>query len=73
MRGATYISRPCPQGHHGLRYLASGGCVECHRLHNERYKRTQDPKPRDEAEIRADLADLLTEQLLRQRDRWGIL
>lgn len=51
-RQKTFLGRPCPDGHNGLRYTSSGQCVECTkargRVNNDairRLLRGEEPAP----------------------------
>jgi hypothetical protein len=40
----TYVGRPCPAGHPGLRFVRQSVCVECARLCREAQKSTVRPR-----------------------------
>ena len=40
----TYVGRPCPAGHPGLRFVRQSVCVECARLRREAQKSTVRPR-----------------------------
>lgn len=37
-----YLGKPCRHGHSGLRYVSTGGCVDC--CCNDRYRRRTPPQ-----------------------------